>query len=212
MPTAVSSANNNIVNANASVISVVTSTSTPVESTPSTSEIMSPSVKKSLFKKNCEDGMNKYLLEPRESNTHLFRRFSSRVLEQVNFEKKFSSLPQFKPEECQSPSAISVPSSPRVFVQNYRKKTQSLASASASEEDNAEPDTPVQSANNKSVSSGKLIGSQFFGPDFNLDSFKGDEYANATIKSSSRDESRCAIVIFVIFYADNKTKLNGCSI
>lgn len=50
-----------------------------------------------------------------------------RVLEQVNFEKKFSSLPEFKPEECQSPSAISVPSSPRVFVQNYRKKQSSCA-------------------------------------------------------------------------------------
>lgn len=49
--------------------------------------------------------------------------FCFRVLETVNFQKKFSSLPEFKPQECQSPSAISVPSSPRgVFVQNYRKK------------------------------------------------------------------------------------------
>lgn len=61
--------------------------------------------KKSFFKKNVEDGMD-------------------RVLETVNFEKKFSSLPEFKPEECQSPSAISVSSSPRVYTQNYRKKSQ----------------------------------------------------------------------------------------
>lgn len=46
------------------------------------------------------------------------------VLRQVDFDKKFQTLPQFKPEDCQSPSAISVPSSPRVFSQNYRKKNQ----------------------------------------------------------------------------------------
>lgn len=47
------------------------------------------------------------------------------VLRQVDFEKKFQTLPQFKPEDCQSPSAIiSMPSSPRVFSQNYRKKNQ----------------------------------------------------------------------------------------
>ncbi|CAG2064573.1 unnamed protein product, partial [Timema podura] len=88
--------------------------STMVEHTPSDEEPAvtphqlqvpsSPSTKKSFFKKNVEDGMDK-------------------VLETVNFEKKFSSLPEFNPQECQSPSAISVPSSPRVgFVQSYRKK------------------------------------------------------------------------------------------
>lgn len=40
----------------------------------------------------------------------------------MDFEKKFQTLPQFKPQDCQSPSAISVPSSPRVFTQSYRKK------------------------------------------------------------------------------------------
>lgn len=49
---------------------------------------------------------------------------SCSVLQQVDFDKKFQTLPQFKPEDCQSPSAISVPSSPRVFAQNYRKKNQ----------------------------------------------------------------------------------------
>lgn len=57
---------------------------------------------------------------------YVSRRSFHRVLEQVNFEKKFSSLPEFKPEECQSPSAISVPSSPHVFnAQSFRKKQQS---------------------------------------------------------------------------------------
>jgi hypothetical protein len=52
------------------------------------------------------------------------------VLRQVDFENKFKFLPQFKPEDCQSPSAISVPSSPRVFTQSYRKKTQQLTKPS----------------------------------------------------------------------------------
>lgn len=44
------------------------------------------------------------------------------VLKKVDFEKKYKALPQFKPEDCQSPSAIAVPSSPRVYGTNYRKK------------------------------------------------------------------------------------------
>lgn len=44
------------------------------------------------------------------------------VLKTVDFDKKFQTLPEFKPNDCQSPSAISVTSSPRVFSQNYRKK------------------------------------------------------------------------------------------
>lgn len=108
----------------------------------------SPSSKKSFFKKNVEDGMD-------------------RVLETVNFEKKFSSLPEFKPDECQSPSAISVPSSPHVFnVQNLRKKHQ------VSQEESINSDGPP-------TKSGKLIGGTFFGPDFNLDAFKGLECTEA---------------------------------
>lgn len=95
-----------------------------------------------------------------------------RVLEQVNFEKKFSSLPQFKPEECQSPSAISVPSSPRVFVQNYRKKQAQAVSV-----DDESESEPPSSANLKSGA--KLIGTTFFGPDFNVESFKGN---NSTLQ------------------------------
>jgi len=79
----------------------VSSMSEPLAS-PSGTQI---SPRRSFFKKNVEDGMD-------------------RVLETVNFEKKFSSLPEFKPEECQSPSAISVTSSPQVYSQNYRKKPQ----------------------------------------------------------------------------------------
>lgn len=48
-----------------------------------------------------------------------------RVLRQVDFEKKYQALPQFKPEDCQSPSAITVPSSPRVYGTKYRKNNSS---------------------------------------------------------------------------------------
>lgn len=51
---------------------------------------------------------------------------SYRVLEQVNFEQKFISLPQFKPEECQSPSAISVASSPQVYTPQALRNKQTV--------------------------------------------------------------------------------------
>lgn len=100
---------------------------------------VSPSAKRSFFKKNIEDGMD-------------------RVLEQVNFERKFSSLPQFKPDECNSPSAISVPSSPHVFnAQTFRKKQLTDC--------DTQVDTPKSSA--------KLVGNTFFGPDFNPEAYRG---------------------------------------
>lgn len=62
-----------------------------------------------------------------------FNAFVFSVLRQVDFENKFKFLPQFKPEDCQSPSAISVASSPRVFTQSYRKKAQQQQMAKSSE-------------------------------------------------------------------------------
>lgn len=94
-------------------------------------------------------------------------------MEQVNFEKKFSSLPQFKPEECQSPSAIAVPSSPRVFS-NYHKKRNLTPGHRSSVEEESEIDTPLSSSTSKSVSGTRIIGNTFFGPDFNVDSIKGN--------------------------------------
>uniref|UniRef100_T1HAN5 HMG box domain-containing protein n=1 Tax=Rhodnius prolixus TaxID=13249 RepID=T1HAN5_RHOPR len=112
----------------------------------------SSSARKSFFKKNIEDGMD-------------------RVLETVNFEKKFSSLPEFKPDECQSPSAISVPSSPHVFnAQHFRKKQRSSEDESAGGGNDISAATPKTS---------KLVGNTFFGPDFNLDAFKGLECTEA---------------------------------
>ncbi|KAL0275511.1 UNVERIFIED_CONTAM: hypothetical protein PYX00_003340 [Menopon gallinae] len=104
--------------------------------------------KKSFFKKNVEDGMD-------------------RVLETVNFEKKFSSLPEFKPEECQSPSAINVSSSPRVYTQNYRKKPQHRLSTT---EDDCETESSVV----PTPKSTKLVGNTFFPPDFNVEAYRGE--------------------------------------
>lgn len=113
---------------------------------------VSPSTKRSFFKKNIEDGMD-------------------RVLEQVNFEMKFSSLPQFKPDECNSPSAISVPSSPHVFnAQTFRKKQL--------------PDCDTQAETPKS--SGKLVGNTFFGPDFNPEAYRGVLDQDDTVAASPR--------------------------
>lgn len=84
----------------------------------------SPSTKKgSFFKKNVEDGMDRYYINiflialynccvnqrlHKCIKLNLIIQNDCRVLEQVNFQEKFSSLPEFKPEDIQSPSAISV--------------------------------------------------------------------------------------------------------
>lgn len=126
----------------------------------------------------------------------LIRRFlyPYSVLRQVDFENKFKILPQFKPEDCQSPSAISVPSSPRVFTQSYRKKPQPLTKPgeiwkisfywseilrffffflfSASNEDEQSDLGSAMSSATPSAS--YIIGNRFFGPDFNIDQLRGN--------------------------------------
>ena len=94
-----------------------------------------------------------------------------RVLEQVNFEKKFCSLPQFKPEECQSPSAIST-SSPGLFV--YNKKRNLSATHRSSIDEESEGETPQSVP--KSASS--LKPAVFFGPDFSMESVRGEYFSS----------------------------------
>lgn len=84
----------------------------------------------------------------------------------MNFEKKFSSLPQFKPEECLSPSAISVPSSPRVF--NYHKRRSIASGHRSSVDEETETETP-QSPCKSASGSRHVIGNTFFGPNFNIE-------------------------------------------
>lgn len=90
---------------------------------------LSPAVlKEPLFKKVKDDDLNKYVFVKSffliASILFIKRFFSRSVLQQVDFEKKFHTLPRFRPEELQSPSAITVTPSPRVSSQNYRKKNQ----------------------------------------------------------------------------------------
>ncbi|XP_055715349.1 uncharacterized protein LOC129809512 isoform X7 [Phlebotomus papatasi] len=111
---------------------------------------MSPQQKKSFFKKIKSDDMDN-------------------VLKQVDFEKKFQTLPQFKPEDCQSPSAISIASSPRVFTQNYRKKSQSLAKTHGADEEMSEAGSAASTA---TPSASYIVGNRFFGADFNIDQLR----------------------------------------
>lgn len=145
----------------------------------------SPSTKKgSFFKKNVEDGMD-------------------RVLEQVNFQEKFSSLPEFKPEDIQSPSAISIntvgssghgsvvtsglhPSNLQssIQMQSYRKKSAQGPHRPTMNEDDIESDTSI-SATPKSTSSVKLTGNTFFGPDFNVDAYRTNTDLVGDVDASS---------------------------
>ncbi|XP_050314049.1 protein capicua homolog isoform X2 [Anthonomus grandis grandis] len=115
------------------------------------SEIQSPCSKKSMFKRNVEDGMDK-------------------VLETVNFEAKFSSLPRFQPCDGQSPSAISI-TSPNVFGFNTirRRGGPPLTAPARGPEDDfvagAEAPLSLPSAR-------PLAGNRFFGPDFSLENVR----------------------------------------
>uniref|UniRef100_A0A1I8QD54 HMG box domain-containing protein n=1 Tax=Stomoxys calcitrans TaxID=35570 RepID=A0A1I8QD54_STOCA len=94
----------------------------------------------------------------------------------ADFEKKYEALPQFKPKDCQSPSAIAVPSSPRIYGTNYRKKNatapppvQRIQSEDEATDDTASiPPTPTQ---------------RFFGPDFNIDTLRELESSDQTGRS-----------------------------
>ncbi|XP_060817869.1 putative transcription factor capicua isoform X3 [Bombus pascuorum] len=145
----------------------------------------SPSTKKgSFFKKNVEDGMD-------------------RVLEQVNFQEKFSSLPEFKPEDIQSPSAISINTAgscghgsvvtsglhasnlqSSMQIQSYRKKSAQAPHRPTMNEDDIESDTSI-SATPKSTSSVKLTGNTFFGPDFNVDAYRTNTDLVGDVDASS---------------------------
>jgi len=125
--------------------------------------------KKSFFKKAIrEDGMDK-------------------VLETVNFEEKFSSLPEYVPSEMGSPSRPSLPASPHIFVQNYRRKRKiSLTEDDLGSDASATPRTPrtPQTAMSTPKScAGNLTGNTFFGPDFNPEVFKASDNYESSVSS-----------------------------
>lgn len=99
------------------------------------------------------------------------------VLKQVDFEKKFESLPQFKPADCQSPSAISVPNSPRIYSTNYKKKNM-IQKIQGEDEPLSAGALPTSTASSTYVG-----GTRFFGPDFNIEQLRGDMEAENTGRS-----------------------------
>ncbi|KAL5273130.1 CIC family protein [Megaselia abdita] len=86
-----------------------------------------------------------------------------KVLRQVDFEKKYQALPQFKPEDCQSPSAITVPSSPRVYGTKYRKNNSSQKLQPEDEQHFSEESISATITTTSTPS----YPQKFFGPDFN---------------------------------------------
>ncbi|KAJ8709245.1 hypothetical protein PYW07_009071 [Mythimna separata] len=106
-------------------------------------DLPSPSHKRPLFKKCNDDRRDK-------------------VLEAVNFEQKFNTLPIHKPEVC---SPMMVPHSPQLYMRKRQKMEENTVVTPQSERevmyDHGLP-TPH-------TTSCKLVGNVFFGPDFNPD-------------------------------------------
>ena len=120
--------------------------------------------KKSFFKKAIrEDGMDK-------------------VLDAVNFEEKFSSLPQYTPTSNTSPSAL--PSSPQhLFMPNYMKRSAALMEDDLGSDASATPRTPRTPQTGVSTPKSNLTGNTFFGPDFNPEVFKANENSESMASS-----------------------------
>ncbi|GBO99404.1 Putative transcription factor capicua [Eumeta japonica] len=135
--------------------------SDPVSPKHTSSELLhSPTLKKSLFKKGNEDGRDK-------------------VLETVNFEQKFSTLPQFKPDTC-SPSAVVVPGSPQLYLRKKHNKhgieDESLVLTPLNDTETLNGNSmPTPNSYGTPHTTTKLVGNTFFGPDFNLETFRVSE-------------------------------------
>ncbi|KAH1022985.1 hypothetical protein HUJ04_012281 [Dendroctonus ponderosae] len=127
-------------------------------------DLQSPCAKKSFFKRNIEDGMDK-------------------VLETVNFEAKFSSLPRFQPCDGQSPSAISIPSPSLFNCGNLRRRGPPLtAPARGPEEDlSSATEAPLSLP-----SAHPVAGTHFFGPDFSLENIRELQEADEGASPSPR--------------------------
>ncbi|XP_028156406.1 putative transcription factor capicua [Ostrinia furnacalis] len=141
-------------------------------------DLPSPSLKKSLFKKGNEDGRDK-------------------VLESVKFEQKFSTLPQFKPEAC-SPSAMVVPCSPLYLRKKHNKMGMDEESTVVTPQ--LEPEVinvngnsmPTPHSYGTPHTTTKLVGNTFFGPDFNLETFRGSESLDEMSPRTPCSGSACA--------------------
>ncbi|XP_046344637.2 protein capicua homolog isoform X3 [Haliotis rufescens] len=131
----------------------------------SSAPMPSPSLnspRRSFFKKTVDDGMDKSL----------------RVLETVNFERKFESLPQFVPEETESKTPI--PQSPRAIINVYRKrrKVSGLVKGDIGETDSNKFSSESETTTPKTPHSARFEDTKFFGSNFNLDALKDPDFVN----------------------------------
>ncbi|KAL5273133.1 CIC family protein [Megaselia abdita] len=126
---------------------------------------ISPSTIKKVpqTKKLKSNDFDKYATNDKYKNDKNSYLENFRVLRQVDFEKKYQALPQFKPEDCQSPSAITVPSSPRVYGTKYRKNNSSQKLQPEDEQHFSEESISATITTTSTPS----YPQKFFGPDFN---------------------------------------------
>ncbi|KAL4229580.1 hypothetical protein ACF0H5_012618 [Mactra antiquata] len=126
------------------------------------------SPRRSMFKKNVDDGMDK-------------------VLEKVNFDERFEKLPQFNPET--SDVCTPLPQSPRAIIVSYKKKRKISSLAKPDNADGSSdhtsdtphtphtpslPHTPHASlphtpTSQKTPRSARVDGNRFFGENFSLE-------------------------------------------
>jgi hypothetical protein len=105
-----------------------------------------------------------------------------KVLDAVNFEEKFSSLPQYTPTSNTSPSVL--PSSPQhLFMPNYMKRSAALMEDDLGSDASATPRTPRTPQTGVSTPKSNLTGNTFFGPDFNPEVFKANENSESMASS-----------------------------
>ncbi|KAK3597989.1 hypothetical protein CHS0354_042342 [Potamilus streckersoni] len=150
-------------------------------SSPAGAPLSSPGInspRKSIFKKSIDDGMEK-------------------VLERVNFERRFEALPQFNPEQTDSTTPL--PQSPRAIISNYNKKKKKISSLAQTDQ-NAEgsnlsspsykSDTPTPTP--KTPKSGRVFeDNRFFGKDFNLEALADTAISRPGELSESDLQSPC---------------------
>lgn len=111
--------------------------------------------------------------QQQEQNQHDIIVHTDKVLETVNFRQKLSSLPEFQPDNSPGTQLPSVPSSPQIFIQSYRKKKGKATEPASDSDTPTTASTPVAG------------GHAFFGPDFNPDIVLKVENNGTTAESPS---------------------------
>ncbi|XP_058805167.1 uncharacterized protein LOC131672143 isoform X2 [Phymastichus coffea] len=152
---------------------------------------------------NTEDLLNSPMTQPKKLSfsKRLIEDGMDRVLQQVNFKEKFSSLPEYKPEDNRSPSVIYSNTSPQVSsssrcLQIYKKKVLSTPLQLSVHQDESDP-APNSSNVNSNI---RLTGNTFFGPDFNIEEYQSvsENASNDAINSPRTPKTPSSGVMSVV--------------